>query len=282
MADKPEVIQQELEQTRSALADKLGMIGEKISGTVENVTDTVESVTSAVENTVEAVTGTVEAVGESAQETVEAVKQAFNIPEQIQARPWLWFGGAIAAGFVAGKFLVPQTQSLIGHHAHHAAPDMNGHSHRSSSTYAGRAAGEFFGDHEHYQTGRPTNGFSTHAADTSSQPAESKSWLIGLMERFGPDIDKLKGLALGSLFGVTRDMISQSLPQSLKSEVCNVINNITETVGGKPIQGPVLDDADESQQKGMQYGESDNPEMERAVGAAQGQGQAGLGRPHRR
>lgn len=248
MADQPEVIQQELEQTRSALADKLGMIGEKISGTVENVTDTVESVTSAVENTVEAVTDTVEAVGESAQETVEAVKQAFNIPEQVRNHPWLWFGGAVAAGFAVGKFLVPAAPSVLGHRGHDATPDMIGQTSAPASTYAGRAAGEFFADHQHYQSGRPTNGFSTRAADTSSEPAESKSWLTSLVERFGPDIDKLKGLALGTLFGVTRDMISQSLPQSLKSEVSNVINNITESAGGQPIQGHVLDDADEPQQ----------------------------------
>jgi ElaB/YqjD/DUF883 family membrane-anchored ribosome-binding protein len=251
MADQPEVIQQELEQTRSALADKLGMIGEKISGTVENVTETVENVTSAVENTVEAVTGTVEAVGESAQETVEAVKQAFNIPEQVQARPWLWFGGAVAAGFAVGK-LLPQAPSFRGYPRGYAAPDMIGQTPTPASTYAGRAAGEFFSDHQHYQSGRPTNGFSTHAADTTNEePAESKSWLSSLVERFGPDINKLKGLALGTLFGVTRDMISQSLPQSLKSEVCNVINNITESAGGQPIQGHVLDDADDAQQQRM-------------------------------
>jgi ElaB/YqjD/DUF883 family membrane-anchored ribosome-binding protein len=273
MADQPEVIQRELEETRSALADKLETITGKISGTVENVTESVETVTNAVENTVEAVSETVEAVGETAQETVQAVRHAFDIPEQVRQHPWLWMCGAVAAGFVAGKVLASPTAQP----RHRKRRHVSGY----GRTYAGRAAGDFFSEHPHER--RHTNGFSTEAPQDSAEHAESKTWLGTLAERFAPDINKIKGLALGTLFGVTRDMISQSLPRSLKTEVANVIDNITASAGGKPIQGHVLDeDAGETQSKGADDGKSDDAEMERPVGTAQGQSKASMGRPHRR
>src|SRR5262245_51602205 len=135
MAEQPEVIQRELEQTRSALADKLEIIGGKISGTVENVTESVESVTSAVENTVETVTETVGAVGETAQETVQAVRHALDIPEQVRRHPWMWMCGAVAAGFIAGKALTGPAASPV------AQPRKRKHASSYGRTYAGRAAG---------------------------------------------------------------------------------------------------------------------------------------------
>jgi ElaB/YqjD/DUF883 family membrane-anchored ribosome-binding protein len=273
MADQPEVIQQELDETRSALAEKLEIIGERISGTVENVTDSVESVTTAVENTVEAISDTVESVGESAQDTVAAVRHAFDIPAQVRQHPWLWLAGSVAAGFVAGKFLIPSGESR------RREPQREHDSHYGRS-YAGQAAGDFFSEHAHRDR---HNGFSTPPAESSAEPSESKSWLTSLAERFGPEINKLKGLALGTLFGVTRDMIAQSLPQSLKTEVVTVIDDITETAGGHPIRGHVLDESsDADNPKGVNDGESNDTEMGRPVGAAQGQGQAGMGRSHRR
>jgi hypothetical protein len=42
MAEEPEVIQEQMEETRSALADKLGALGQKITGTVDSVSEAVE------------------------------------------------------------------------------------------------------------------------------------------------------------------------------------------------------------------------------------------------
>jgi hypothetical protein len=66
-----------------------------------------------------------------------------------------------------------------------------------------------------------------------------------IVERFGPEIDRLKGLALGTLFGVTRDVVAKAVPGSIKEEVSSVFNDITEKAGGKPIQGAVLDESSE-------------------------------------
>src|SRR5206468_919653 len=123
----------ELEETRHALAEKLEQIGEKISGTVETVSETVSGVTETVTNVTEAlggtvqavadtVSGTVESVKETAQETVEAVKHAFNLPDQVRAHPWIWVGGSVAVGFVAGKILLPR----VGRHTPEAVAFTRG------------------------------------------------------------------------------------------------------------------------------------------------------------
>jgi len=220
MAQEPEVTEHELEATRHALAEKLEQIGEKISGTVETVSDAVSSVTQTVENvtgavegtmqtvadsvsgTVESVKDTVNAVGERASETVEAVKEAFNLSEQVRRRPWLCLGGSVAVGFVLGKIFAPRS-----HHTTEAESFARG-----SGYYAAAPEPE---------TPRAGNGRhwgSEEKTTSTSEGAEKPSMLSGVMEQFGPELTKVKELALGTLFGVARDMIAQAVPATLKDQ----------------------------------------------------------------
>ena len=88
MAYEPEVIKQQMEETRSSLADKLETLEQHVLGTVHDTTsavsNTAEMVTDAVEGTVESVKETVENVKESFMETVESVKETvretFDLP----------------------------------------------------------------------------------------------------------------------------------------------------------------------------------------------------------
>ncbi len=294
MADQPEVIQKELEETRSALAEKLEQIGEKISGTVETVTETVSDVTQtvssvseavegAVQNVAQAVSGTVETVkdtvstvGEKASETVEAVKQAFNLPDQIRARPWLWFGGSVALGFVGGKLLLPRFS-------------------RSRTTEAESFIEGNYHERSEDRDWSPRSGNGRHAEEeraygTETTGAEKSSWLGGIMQQFGGEINKLKGLALGTLFGVARDMVSQSLPESVKDQVTHLVDDVTEKAGGEVIHGPVLgessqENSTEPNQESAQSsgGEHDasSTEMDRSMGTAQRKGKAAMGKSHR-
>jgi len=286
MAQEPEVIQREMDDTRHALAEKLEQISEKISGTVDTVTDTVSSVTETVANVTEAVEGTVQtvaetvsgtvesvkdtvsAVGEKASETVEAVKEAFDIPEQVRRNPWLWLGGSIVVGFVGGKLLMP---------ARSRTPE--------ASSFA-RGRGYYAATEEESHGAPPRAGNGKHTtAPTESISSKTTSMLGNLFQRFGPEIDKLKGLALGTLFGVSRDMISKSLPESLKDQVTTLFNDFTEKAGGQPIQGSVLDENQDSEQSKGGDHESDNPDsakMDRPLGAVERQGKATVGQANRR
>jgi ElaB/YqjD/DUF883 family membrane-anchored ribosome-binding protein len=288
MAEEPEVIEHELEETRHALAEKIEQISEKISGTVEtvteavtNVTETVGNVTEAVEDTVqtvaqtvsgtvETVKETVEAVGEKASETVEAVKETFNLPEQIRRRPWLWFGSSVAVGFAAGKIFAPRAV----HFTPQAESFVEGSGYRPSQQEPERTTGN----------GRRW----TAEEETPSERPQAPSMVSGLLEQFGPELNQLRELALGTLFGVARDMIAQAVPSSLKDQVQGLVNDFTEKIGGKPIQGSVLSEShqdtspESTATEGGQHEQPDSGEMDRPMGAGEKKGKAAVGKSHRR
>jgi len=244
-----------MEETRSALADKLGALTEKISGTVETVQETVENAVSNVGQTVETVEhaveavastveNTVETVGETAQAAVENVKETFNIPKQFEQHPWLFFGGSVLLGFVGGKIVL------------NMMPDED-HDHGSSSYAANHMASYM------KQAAEPASQPVDYSAQTSrgwdssissngreattTQNQEGNSWFGGLVQKFLPDLNKVKELALGTFFATARDLVAQNLPQSLKSDVQNLFNDIAEHAGGKPIQGSILEEGPQQQ-----------------------------------
>src|SRR5262249_44007838 len=111
--DDPEVIHQQMAETRAALTEKLetleNQVVETVQGATSVVADTVDSVKDVVQTTVETVKGSVETVKESVQQTVENVKQTLDVNRQVQEHPWLMFGGSVAVGFLAG-YLVEQSR----------------------------------------------------------------------------------------------------------------------------------------------------------------------------
>src|SRR5690349_13555069 len=103
MDHETEVIRGQMQQTRTALAQKLETLECQVTGTAHQaraaVSDTVETVRSAVQETVGF-------AKESVQETVEAFKESVNLPLQARRHPWAVMGGAFTVGFVGG-FLLP-------------------------------------------------------------------------------------------------------------------------------------------------------------------------------
>jgi ElaB/YqjD/DUF883 family membrane-anchored ribosome-binding protein len=257
MAQESEVVHQDLEDTRHALAEKLEQIGSKISGTVDTVSETVSSVTESVTNVTEAMEGTVQAVadsvsgtvesvkdtmtamGEKASETVEAVRQAFDIADQVRRRPWLWLGGSVAAGFIAGKIFFP--------HRNHS-PEA-----KSFATGSGyHPAQPEPPPQPAYTNGRSQEHRDEEPAGESTATSGIGGILGGLTEQFAPELNRVKELALGTLFGVARDVVAKAVPDSIKDQVQSVFNDVTEKAGGKPIQGTVLDEsAQETEQHSM-------------------------------
>ena len=83
---------------------------------------------------------------------------------------------------------------------------------------------------------------SARAEEPQREPEEQKSsWLGNLGETFGDELSKLKGLALGTTFGVLRDMLTASVPEQLKPQLSDVMNNFTTKLGGRVFEGPLLD-----------------------------------------
>lgn len=249
MAEEPEVIQEQMEETRSALADKLGALGQKISGTVDTVSDVVEETASAVAETVENVT-------ETAEEAVEAVKETFNIPKQFDRHPWLFVGGSIALGFVGGKLLF-SAQQRAREFAQPSTTQKAEEMPRYMSQPAEYTAEASRGGNRIKKHGRKETGNGHGKAPRES---ESTGLLGGLVQRFLPDLNKLKELALGTVFATARDLITQNMPQNLKKEIVHVMDDMAVHAGGKPIQGKVLEEGPHQSQ--YQRKESDSGQKE--------------------
>ena len=98
MSDTPEVIRQQMEETKSHLSEKLVSLETQ-------VTETVQSTGTAVNATVEAVQETVETVTGAVQDAVQSVSNAFDLRRQAERHPLLVFGGAAVLGYLAVKFL---------------------------------------------------------------------------------------------------------------------------------------------------------------------------------
>jgi hypothetical protein len=190
-----------MEDTRTNLSEKLETLQEKVVTTVESATTAVADTVATV---TDAVQGTVESVKEGVGGAVETVKETFNLPRQVERHPWAMFAGAAAVGFAAGKLL-----DLLPRGGHAVA--------RGMSAAAAPA--------------RPAH-----------PPSEDggKSWLRWLAEAFGPEIDQVKGLAVGAALGLVRDLVAKAVPETLGPQIKDMIDSFTTKVGGKPVPGPVL------------------------------------------
>jgi len=226
MPDQSEVIMGQMEETRKGLAEKLETLEQKVAGTVETVTEsvqtvenTVETVKESIQETVESVTdtvqNTVQAVEETVSKTVTNVKSFFDIAHHVDRHPWLMLGGSMLAGYLGGWLLTPRTAQVEAA----TSPPPTGHN----------GAG--------YRL--PPEPVAA-AKETERVEETGESWLGKLGERFEPEIEKLKGLAVGTLFGVARDMISQWIPSALKDQVTEVVNSFTTDLGGKVIREPLV------------------------------------------
>jgi hypothetical protein len=213
MDQTPEVIRQQMQMTRASLTDKLEALENKVVGTVEGATS--------------AVTDTVNCVKEAVQDTVHSVKESVNITHHVERHPWLMFGASVATGYVGGALLLnaaPSRRSVRG--VRH--PEEWG---VGPARLGGAAAGETYVAHE---------GNGHHRQGSRPEATPDHSFLSGLTEKFGPEIDKLRSVAIGTLFGLGRELLARSVPESIGSQLTTLVDDVTRKLGGEPVRGPLL------------------------------------------
>lgn len=195
-----------------------------------------------VEGATEAVANTVETV----QEAVTTVKDSLDLSKHVERHPWLMMGGAVAVGYLAGTFLAPAKPTVAEGYAEALPPPPKA---AHSSNGNGRM----------------------HRAEEPAQEAE------------GPlhnALQMLKGLAVGNLMGLLRDMVTKVLPDSLAADATRVVDDLTEKMGGKLVPAS---ESSGSRDEGDSYrGERNEAEMGRAMGAAQGTSEEPVGQHYRR
>jgi ElaB/YqjD/DUF883 family membrane-anchored ribosome-binding protein len=213
MEDQNESVMNEMQETRTSLTEKLEALEARVTGVVENATSTANQLVENVKDTVHDVTEKVESGLESAAET-------FNLTRQTERRPWLLV--SLATGFGC----------MLGY-------TLNRPGRRSSgSSYAGSSAAP----QRSYETWQAGGGLPQQSsAPTASQAAPQKEGL------FAEEMRRLKGLAVGALMGMARDLVQKSLPESVGNRLAQEFDTMTSKLGAEPIQGPVLEDTERSE-----------------------------------
>jgi ElaB/YqjD/DUF883 family membrane-anchored ribosome-binding protein len=219
MAEHPEVIRKQMEETRASLADKLEALENQ-------VTEKVESTTEAVSGTVEAVKETVENVTETVQETVHTVAEAFNIKRHFERHPWLMFGGAVTVGCLAAYLLRGKS---------HANGQRSWEGEEEPQTSSQRASA--LAESATWQESERPAPQPQHRAEAYSRPQEEgkKSW-------FWEEVGHLKDLALGTLMGAIGDVAARSLPETLGKKVAQEVDHLASRLGAEPIHGALVSD----------------------------------------
>lgn len=191
-------MRQEIDCTRSAMADKLEALEDQVMGTVQSAQETVEDSL------------------QMAKDTVATVKRNFDIKYQIQQHPWGLVGGSFFVGLaLGGLFLGVRRRSR-------QAP------HRLAGNETPLAGSP------HLFAEQRGNG----SLDTAAPPPRPGSMAAprpGFFGQFQEEIDKVKGMAIGYVMGRVRDSIKPAVPQ-LASQIDDLMNSVTAKLGGKPVQ----------------------------------------------
>jgi ElaB/YqjD/DUF883 family membrane-anchored ribosome-binding protein len=202
---EPEVIRKQMEVQRAALADKLETLETRIVATVD---DAREAVAETVETVRESVKDSVETVKDTVHSSAQAVKDTFDLQRQVERHPWPMFGGAVAVGFAAG-WALSQAAASSDRRAPAFARVPPPPVYRSEPPPAPRAP--------------------------APAAAAGSSWAEQCFQLFRPELEKVKGLVIGSVLGVVREMVTEPLPAEMRPKVSEILDNVTTKLGGAPV-----------------------------------------------
>ena len=193
-----DAMRQEIDCTRSAMADKLEALEDRVMGTVQGAQETVE-------NSIQL-----------AKDTVATVKRNFDIKYQVEQHPWAMVGGCFIAGLALGG-LFPRVRRRS-----RQAPD------RLAGNEDPRA-----GSSRLIAEQRSNGSFGNAASPPRLRPMSTDR--PAFFGQFQEEIDKVKGMAIGYAMGLARDSIKDAVPQ-LASQIDDVMNSVTTKLGSKPVQ----------------------------------------------
>jgi len=191
-----EPIQLQMQETRASLTEKLETLEQKVVGTVENAATAVNETVDAIKETVHETVATVQG---GVKESVDSVKDFMDVPAHVDRHPWLMVGGSVAVGYCLGTLLTQSRPPAV--------------------IPAGNSA---------LWPPAPSNGVvSQNRVSPASTPAEPSIW--------ASEVAKLKGLALGALFGTARELLVSSMPPQMGEQLKDVVDSVTRKVGGQPL-----------------------------------------------
>ena len=232
---EPEAIRQQMDDTRTALNDKIATLEQQVVETVQGAS---AGVMETVEVLKDAVQDTVQTVRDSVGDTVEGVRDTFSIDKQVERRPWTVLAISAGIGFAAGYLMTPPRRrsqlklanGLVGFRPARAAGIRRG----SPDTIRPSAA----------QPATSSNGRGSE--ESHAEPAAAAAPVHGIFDNlthaFDGEISALKGMAVGALGGLVRDFVVPQIPPAFKEKVQEVIDGVTTKLGGEPVHGSLFGD----------------------------------------
>lgn len=225
------VIRHQMDETRTALTEKLERLEQKVTdtvqGAVQSVGDTVENVKHVVDDTVESVRSSVQSVKSSMQETVHAVGEAFSISHHVERHPWAMVAGATAVGFVGGYLLM-----------HKSDDDRADERFRHLAASQGRTPDRGYIPDQDFA---PQPNRSATPAATSSMRTGNGHAPNAFTEWLRPAATQVQSLAVGAALGLFRDMLVKAVPPPMSSQVTELVDGLTTSLGGQVVRGNLLD-----------------------------------------
>lgn len=178
------------------------LIRKKMEHTRESLTDKLETledkILGSVQQATSAVNQTVANVKETVNEGMTSVKDAVDIPAHVDRHPWLALGGSVLCGFMLGSMFSGSREPRP----------------RRPTTF------------------RPPGSNGTQATPESASAGSAPGGLLGVLD---PEIQHLKGLAVGAALGMVREMLSEQVPSHMGAQLRQVIDGITQKLGGEPV-----------------------------------------------
>jgi hypothetical protein len=176
----------------------------------EALQEAFNSVKGTMEDTMKSVKG---AVGE----TVEAVKQV-DVKGSLERHPWLYIGGFVTLGYVAYRLLEHAEQTTTAGNSDTATETSP--TARSASSVADRHG----------------NGRHREPESVSEETPRTQAGGCTRTENWAELLDELKALAIGVPLSIVRDKLATAGADAFRSQVNEIMNGITEKLGGRVIQ----------------------------------------------
>jgi ElaB/YqjD/DUF883 family membrane-anchored ribosome-binding protein len=226
------VIRSQMDETRSALTDKLERLERQVTDTVQGAADTVENMKHAVEDTVSNVKSTVQEtvsnVTTSMHDTVHAVGEALSIRHHVERHPWAMMAGATAVGFVGGYILLHKSEDRRAEERFRHLAASQGRPPESSEL---DSRSGFV----------PPEPVRRDANRETMRGMRSGSGTNAFMEWLKPATSQIQSLAVGAALGLFREMVTRNIPKPMTSQVNELFDGLTTSLGGQVIHGSLLD-----------------------------------------
>ena len=108
--ESTEVIEQQMQETRDSLTQKVSALESQVVGTLQNATSTVSSMVDQVKQAVpETLAGMKDTISEVKESVAKQVRETLDVSKHTREKPWAMVGGAVAAGFITGMVLFRRT-----------------------------------------------------------------------------------------------------------------------------------------------------------------------------